>query len=93
LDIASAEATAGQMGAVLRRFSNGRSDELTYFSALLPSDFDPFTITAPADSRLPGGGANVISGLYNVRPTKFTVPADNFVTFAESRSSTGMKST
>jgi hypothetical protein len=50
--------------------------------ALSPSDFDPFTITAPADSRLPNGGANVISGLYNVRPDKFTVPADNFVTFA-----------
>lgn len=50
--------------------------------ALTPSDFDPFTITAPADSRLPGGGSYVVSGLYNVRPDKFSVPADNFVTFA-----------
>jgi hypothetical protein len=50
--------------------------------ALGPADFDPFSITAPADSRLPGGGGYTIGGLYNVRPDRFSVPADNLVTFA-----------
>jgi hypothetical protein len=36
--------------------------------ALRPSDFDPFSFTAPADPRLPGGGGNVISDLYDVNP-------------------------
>jgi hypothetical protein len=49
--------------------------------AVGPADFDPFTITAPVDSRLPGGGGNVITGLYDVKPEKFGL-VDNFVTFA-----------
>ncbi len=47
------------------------------------SDFDEFSITAPSDSRLPGGGGNTIGGLYNVRPAIFSVPADNFIRHAE----------
>ena len=47
------------------------------------SDFDEFSITAPGDSRLPGGGGNTIGGLHNVRPAIFSVPADNFITHAE----------
>jgi hypothetical protein len=50
--------------------------------ALTPADFDTYCIPAPADGRLPGGGANQICGLYNVIPTKFSVPAQNFVTLA-----------
>jgi len=50
--------------------------------ALTPADFDPYCITAPADSRLPGGGANQLCGLYNVTPAKFSVAAQNFVTLA-----------
>jgi hypothetical protein len=38
--------------------------------AVIASDFDPFSVTAPADPRLPGGGAYVVSGLYNVSPAK-----------------------
>jgi hypothetical protein len=34
-----------------------------------PADFDPFCITAPSDSRLPGGGGYQVCGLYDVRPT------------------------
>ena len=36
-----------------------------------PSDFDPFCITAPSDSRLPGGGGYQVCGLYDVRPARF----------------------
>jgi hypothetical protein len=51
--------------------------------ALTAEDFDAFTITAPVDQRLPGGGGYVVSGLYNLDPAKFGVPADNYLTFAD----------
>jgi hypothetical protein len=51
--------------------------------AVASSDYDPFRITAPADPRLPGGGNYVIAGLYDLNPAKFGLPANNFVTRAE----------
>jgi hypothetical protein len=36
-----------------------------------PADFDPFCVTAPRDSRLPGGGGYQVCGLYDITPAKF----------------------
>ena len=47
-----------------------------------PADFNPFCITAPTDSRLPGGGGQGICGLYDIRPEKFGL-VDNLVTLAD----------
>jgi hypothetical protein len=35
------------------------------------SDFGRFSITAPGDARLPGGGGYTVDGLFNVSPAKF----------------------
>jgi hypothetical protein len=51
--------------------------------ALGPEDFDTYSITAPSDPRLPGGGGYVISGLYDIKPASFGVPADDFITSAD----------
>jgi hypothetical protein len=49
--------------------------------ALSAADFDTFSIIAPIDPRLPGGGGYVVSGLYDVQPNRFNVAADNYITF------------
>jgi hypothetical protein len=49
--------------------------------AVAAADFTPFTIKAPTDSRLPGGGGYPITAV-NVVPAKFNV-TDNYITFAK----------
>ena len=36
-----------------------------------PADYDTYCITAPTDTRLPGGGGYQLCGLYDVNPDKF----------------------
>ena len=49
--------------------------------AVGPADFDKYTITAPKDPRLPGGGGYPVIG-YDIKPSKFGVAAQPFVTLS-----------
>ena len=62
-----------------RAYGNFRvTDNLT----VGPADYNPFSLTVPADARLPNGGGHTISGLYDLHPTRFGLPANNLVTLA-----------
>ena len=47
--------------------------------SVTPADYDPYCITAPLDSRLPGGGGYPVCGLYNIKPASFGL-TNNFIT-------------
>jgi hypothetical protein len=50
---------------------------------LSPADYDTFSVTVPADPRLPNGGGYVISGLYDLKPTSLGRPTRVVRTAAE----------
>jgi len=49
---------------------------------VLPTDYDPYSIVAPLDPRLPGGGGYTIDDLWDIKTTKFGA-SDDLVTPAE----------
>ena len=55
-------------GYYRREFANFTSNDNQFVE---PKDFSHYCITAPVDSRLPGGGGNQICGLYDVSPALF----------------------
>ncbi len=62
-----------------RWFAN---NTMTENRAVGPGDFDPYCITVPVDSRLPGGGGNQLCGLFDIKPAKFGLQED-YVTFSK----------
>lgn len=56
--------------------------QITDNLAVTSADYDSYCITAPTDSRLPGGGGYQVCGLYDVKPAKFGL-VDNLVTRSE----------
>src|SRR5688572_21288297 len=59
---------AMNVGYFRRWYGNTR---VTDNVAVAPSDYSPYCVTAPADSRLPNGGGYEICGLYNLSAAKF----------------------
>jgi hypothetical protein len=57
----------------------------TVNQAVDPTNFSPYSITVPVDSRLPGGGGYAITGLYDVNPSSFG-HVNNLVTQASNYS-------
>jgi hypothetical protein len=80
--------------SVQRQLTRGVSVDVGYFRRwygnfgvtdnlnLDAADFDTFSVTAPLDSRLPGGGGYTVSGFYNLNPAKVAVPQNNYFTLA-----------
>jgi carboxypeptidase family protein len=61
----------GYFRRTLTHFS-GTNDTVNDNLFTTSADYDGFSVVAPNDPRLPGGGGYTVSGLYDVRPTLFS---------------------
>src|SRR6185503_11993247 len=47
-----------------------------------PSNYSTFSVSAPADSRLPDGGGYSVAGFYNLNPDRVAIVPNNYFTLA-----------
>lgn len=67
------------VGYFRRWYGNfGVSDNLNVSA----SDYSTFSVTAPSDPRLPGGGGYTVSGFWNINPDKAATVPNNYFTLA-----------
>jgi hypothetical protein len=62
-----------------RRWFPTRNFTVTDNRAVTNADYDSYSVVAPVDPRLPGGGGYVINDLWDIKPESFGL-VDNFVT-------------
>jgi hypothetical protein len=65
--------------AIFTRRSYGNIEITNNAAADSPSDYSPYCVTAPTDSRLPNGGGNQLCGLYDVNPAFFGLPTNTIL--------------
>jgi Carboxypeptidase regulatory-like domain len=51
--------------------------------AVMPADFQEFSIVAPVDPRLPDGGGYTVPGLYDIRPEAFGRPGSYLIQLSD----------
>lgn len=61
---------AGYFRRTLTHFS-GANDVVSDNLLTTAANYDSYSVTAPSDPRLPGGGGYVVSGLFDITPTLF----------------------
>src|SRR5581483_3922212 len=54
-----------------------------YNQNVTAANFTAFNVTAPADPRLPNGGGQVITGVYDLNPAQFGQPAQLYNTLSD----------
>jgi hypothetical protein len=60
---------SAEFGYFRRTWFSYAGSDVTDNILVAASDYDPFSVVAPSDPRLPGGGGYTINGLYNLNPS------------------------
>lgn len=65
---------SAEVNYIHRNWNSYTGTDVTDNVLVSASDFNSFSVIAPSNSLLPGGGGYTVSGLYNISPAKFGLP-------------------